>query len=509
MSYDKLGYTIKATELRKWIDNTATSSEQTAWRLALSDIYGKSAITSLADSSGNIDIGEFVGTARFAGGSAYPYTSFLTDLHRQANGTSLYSFLSRLRYTTDVNGENFYVKTLGNTALKLAFPYHLINNEKLFGISKGGEFEGKLLEILGSPETDGVSTNNLLDYTKYKITRKPDGVYIYRYRVTRTSTSSGGMAALPYWQYTSNYYADYSSDKHPFKLVDGVWGSGGSLVSSYSKDYFSNGVVPMQFVLLVSGAGGSGGYKTVWDSASAGGGGGAFAVVYLDWSKVPVDDKQNRSVWIRIPHRSWSITSNSSYQNYYNLSTALSSIGELCVDPRIRQSTDPILYDCYNNTNCIQINSGVNAGYNNKTGKNAFILNAGSENPIAESTIGEGINEEAFTIIAHAYGGEGASTGAANAKSAHSLLYGVQDTICTNVFLQTRIANSASARSLWLTNAYAATTGVGAGGSSWFSSGSSANSNAPLTAYGAGGGGRSSGADPGFLGGPGCVKIYY
>ena len=168
-----------------------------------------------------------------------------------------------------------------------------------------------------------------------------------------------------------------------------------------------------------------------------------------------------------------------------------------------------VMYDCYDSTNCIHINSGVNAGYKNKTGKNAYILNADSQNSIAESPIGEGINEKAFTIIARAYGGEGASKDTANAKSAHSLLYGVQDTICTNVFLQTRIANAASARSLWLTNAYAATTGVGAGGSSWFSSGSSANSNASLTAYGAGGGGRSSGADPGFLGGPGCVKIYY
>ena len=435
--------------------------------------------------------------------------AYLTNLHRQVKGTSLYSFSSNKKYETIINGESFYVKTLGNTALKLVFPYHFVNNEKFFGISKGGEFEGKLLTTLDSPETDGVSTNNLLDYTKYKITRKPDGIDIYRYRVTRTGTGYNGEAALPYWQYTSNYYADYSSDKHPFKLRPGSWDNGGSLVSSYSKDYFSNGVVPMQFILLVSGAGGSGGYKTVWDSAGAGGGGGAFAIVYLDWSKVPADDKQNRSVWIRIPHRSYSTSSNNSYQNYYNLSTALSSVGELYVDPRIVQSTDPILYDCYSSPNCIHINSGVNAGYNNKTGKNAYILNADSSNPIAESPIGEGVNEKAFIIIARAYGGEGAQKDTANAKSAYSLLYNTQDTSCMQAYLQTRTANSASARSLWLTNAYPATTGEGAGGSSWFSSGSSANSNASLTAYGAGGGGRSSGADPGFIGGSGCVKIYY
>ena len=52
----------------------------------------------------------------------------------------------------------------------------------------------------------------------------------------------------------------------------------------------------MQFILLVSGAGGSGGYKTIFGAPGAGGGGGAFAIVYLDWSKVPADDKQNRSV---------------------------------------------------------------------------------------------------------------------------------------------------------------------------------------------------------------------
>lgn len=75
-------------------------------------------------------------------------------------------------------------------------------------------------------------------------------------------------------------------------------------------------------------------------------------------------------------------------------------------------------------------------------------MNADSSKPISESPIGTGINEKAFTIIARAYGGEGASKDTANAKSAYSLLYGRQDTICTNVFLQTRIANSASARSL-------------------------------------------------------------
>ena len=136
------------------------------------------------------------------------------------------------------------------------------------------------------------------------------------------------------------------------------------------------------------------------------------------------------------------------YQNYYNLSTALSSGGELYVDPRIVQSTDPILYDCYSSPNCIHINSGVNAGYNNKTGKNAYILNADSSNPIAESPIGEGVNEKAFTIIARAYGGDGASKDTANAKSAYSLLYGRQDTSCMQAYIQTRITNSASARSL-------------------------------------------------------------
>ena len=124
--------------------------------------------------------------------------AYLTNLHRQVKGTSLYSFSSNKKYETIINGESFYVKTLGNTALKLVFPHHFVNNEKFFGISKGGEFEGKLLTTLDSPETDGVSTNNLLDYTKYKITRKPDGIDIYRYRVTRTGTGYNGEAALPY-----------------------------------------------------------------------------------------------------------------------------------------------------------------------------------------------------------------------------------------------------------------------------------------------------------------------
>ena len=90
MAYDKIGYTIKATELKKWIDNTASSSEQTAWRLALSDIYGKSDFTGFVDSNGNVDIGNFIGLSTRIG--TYPYTSYLTDLHRQVKGTSLYSF---------------------------------------------------------------------------------------------------------------------------------------------------------------------------------------------------------------------------------------------------------------------------------------------------------------------------------------------------------------------------------------------------------------------------------
>ena len=117
---------------------------------------------------------------------------------------------------------SFYVKTLGNPALKLTFPYHLVNNEKLFGISKGGELECKLLSILNSPETDGVSTNNLLDYTKYKITRKPNGINIYRYRVTRkTGTGGNGAAGLPDWKYTQSGFADYTTANHPFKLRPG------------------------------------------------------------------------------------------------------------------------------------------------------------------------------------------------------------------------------------------------------------------------------------------------
>ena len=75
-------------------------------------------------------------------------------------------------------------------------------------------------------------------------------------------------------------------------------------------------------------------------------------------------------------------------------------------------------------------------------------MNADSSNPIAESPIGEGVNEKAFIIIARAYGGEGAQKDTANAKSAYSLLYNTQDTSCMQAYLQTRTANSASARSL-------------------------------------------------------------
>ena len=93
-------------------------------------------------------------------------------------------------------------------------------------------------------------------------------------------------------------------------------------------------------------------------------------------------------------------------------------------------------------------------------------MNADSSNPIAESPIGKGTNEKAFTIIARAYGGEGASKDTADAKSAYSLLYDIQDTRCVQAYLQTRIANLASARSFLLAKAYAATTGKSAGGSS-------------------------------------------
>ena len=95
-------------------------------------------------------------------------------------------------------------------------------------------------------------------------------------------------------------------------------------------------------------------------------------------------------------------------------------------------------------------------------------MNAGSSRPILESPIGTGVNEKAFTIIARAYGGEGASKDTANAKSAYSLLYGRQDTSCMQAYIQTRVANLASVdpNAGLLIKAYPATTGKGAGGSS-------------------------------------------
>ena len=95
-------------------------------------------------------------------------------------------------------------------------------------------------------------------------------------------------------------------------------------------------------------------------------------------------------------------------------------------------------------------------------------MNADSSRPILESPIGTGVNEKAFTIIARAYGGEGASKDTANAKSAYSLLYGRQDTSCMQAYIQTRVANLASVdpNAGLLIKAYPATTGKGAGGSS-------------------------------------------
>lgn len=93
-------------------------------------------------------------------------------------------------------------------------------------------------------------------------------------------------------------------------------------------------------------------------------------------------------------------------------------------------------------------------------------MNADSSRPILESPIGTGVNEKAFTIIARAYGGEGASKDTENAKSAYSLLYGRQDTSCMQAYIQTRVANSASSYEFQRVWARDATSGKSAGGSS-------------------------------------------
>ena len=93
-------------------------------------------------------------------------------------------------------------------------------------------------------------------------------------------------------------------------------------------------------------------------------------------------------------------------------------------------------------------------------------MNANSSEPISESPIGTGLNETAITIIARAYGGEGASKDTAAAKSAYSLLYGAQDTSCVQAYLQTRIDNSASSYEPQIARARDATSGKSAGGSS-------------------------------------------
>ena len=523
MAYDKIGYTINAESLKNWILGADSSyDEYKAWSLVLSDIYNISSFDdpfeSFVDSNGNIDIGNFIGLSTRIGN--YPYTSYLTDLHRQVKGTSLYSFSSSSTYNTYItsnasNDRVLEVQTLGNPALKLTFPYQLVNDTKLAGISKGGEFEGTSLTTLDSPETDGWSASNLLDYTKYRITRTPEAISIYRYRVDRQTSLRSDQAGMPNWQYNSDGSVNYK--KHPFKLADEKhsWEEGGNLWKKYPASHFSNGVVPEQFILLVSGAGGSGGYKTWVDSSSVGGSAGAFAIVYLDWSKVPKHGNA-RHIWVRVPHRSIPVSEPTEEgQCYYNLSTTLSSLGELNVDPQIYKDPDtPIVSDSSNYNKSLSVYSGTNGGYYNKRVLSTKILNGdGFEFSTKQDTYSKGTEEKAFDVIAHAYGGLGVAEVSPDVKAeaARSLFIGNSSTYsgCTHAYLQTRIANSASSNERQIARARVATSGNSAGGSSWFSSGASADSHASLTAYGAGGGGRTSGAERGYAGGSGCVKIYY
>ena len=143
-----------------------------------------------------------------------------------------------------------------------------------------------------------------------------------------------------------------------------------------------------------------------------------------------------------------SISSANGWQWPCNLSTALSSRGELYVDPKIcNDSFNPIVYDSYSSTNSISVYSGTNGGYHNHRTYSAKILNR-TNNSIDTSTHSYGVYENALTVLAAAYGGLGAAQDKSNAEAAQTLYNGSTNTGCRSAYLQTRITNSASARSL-------------------------------------------------------------
>lgn len=140
-----------------------------------------------------------IGLSNVIGDSSYIYSFYLTDMNRAFKGTYLYSFNSNFNYDATANEDDkrFYIRTFGNTATSISFPYQLNMTNKIMGISKGGEFAGTYLTTLDAPENAKLSPSNLLDYTKYKITRSAEYIYIYRYRVTREKDMSSSYLGNP------------------------------------------------------------------------------------------------------------------------------------------------------------------------------------------------------------------------------------------------------------------------------------------------------------------------
>lgn len=396
----------------------------------------------------------------------------------------------------------------GNTSWKASLPYYQIAGKDMQGILPGGRFEGKLFTSLYASSyftsgSDNYERDNYLDYNKYKVVRNKEYLAVYQYDISRTGYTVN-------WVWDSNNGRYKITENNPYTLNT-------SPKRILYKGSFANGVVPMQLLLLISGCGGSGAYKTIWND-SAGGGAGSFVMAWLDWNKIPTDSSGNKTFWIRVPH-------GARYsEKRYNLSTCLNCYNEYSVDPVIT-SNNTLYADSYDNASGssgswypgptsyaygLTVFSGTNACYDGTGGvSQAVTLSNGTATSdrsgveTAEQNMHSMGYKTPFNVIL-------AGRGGAASESAYYLYkYGLFSKD-KNVMPKTLLLGSLSVSAFKYL--IAGTGGSLRGGASWFANGPEVNNSARLDGtedWGCGAGGKNKNAGNGLTGGSGVVQIFY
>lgn len=502
-------YTIKRDTL-----NTYCKADS-SWNKFLTETKAGS---SWGTGSDNVDLGEcfVLATGSSTSGIISPYDTDTTvafnKTNLKLNDKDLRILNPNSRTYLDIakSGSNASVRYtfLGNTSWKASLPYYQIAGKDMRGILPGGRFEGKLFTSLyaSSYFTSGRGSygrDNYLDYNKYKVVRNKEYLAVYQYDISRTGSTVNWVWDSDNGRYKITENNPYTLNTSPKRIL--------------YKGSFANGVVPMQMLLLISGCGGSGAYKTVW-SDSAGGGAGSFVMAWLDWNKIPTDYFGNKTFWIRVPH-------GAQYsERRYNLSTYLNCYNEYSVDPVITSNNTLYADSCNNASGSssswypsstsfaygLTVFSGTNACYDGTGGvSQAVILSGGtatsdrSDVETAEQNTHSSGYKTPFDVILAGRGG------AAGGGAYYLYKYGLfsQDKKITPTTLDLRSLSTSAIKSL-----KAGTGGSLHGGASWFANGPAVNNSARTDGtedWGCGAGGKNTNTGWGLVGGSGVVQIFY